>query len=241
MREDGHAVDDALYALAVGPDTRVRHYESCVVGDVCYNTLACDEGRKTQNSAVMSTDTYGDETTEMYANKIDIVQLQYITSFEVHRCVVLLCCHWYNLFSRIAKPRADDYFKSINVKAAYHTDEPFILADQATQVFFLEDTYACSDDWRVLQRFEQRNSFNEVAQQDDAYTAPDVEDSTDVHSTFEDHHVNDAGEKIVCRAVDIRELINKMPTFEDIEDEEEDDTRGVTIQTDTHGEDVDVA
>ena len=31
---------------------------------------------------------------------------------------------------------ADDYFKSINVKAAYQTNEPFILANQATQIFF---------------------------------------------------------------------------------------------------------
>src|SRR5215216_885069 len=127
MREDGQAVDDALFALAMGPDTRVRHYESCVVGHVCYNTLARDEGRKTQNSAIMSTDTYDRETIEIYANITDIVQLQYISSFEVHWCVVLLCCRRYNLFSRIAKPRADDYFKSINLKAAYQTYEPFIL------------------------------------------------------------------------------------------------------------------
>ena len=111
MREDGHAVDDALYSLAMGPDTRVRQYESCIVRDVRYNTLARDEGRKTQNSAIMSTDTYDKETTEMYANITDIVQLQYISSFEDHRCVVLLCCHWYNLFSRITKPRANDYLK----------------------------------------------------------------------------------------------------------------------------------
>ena len=226
MQEDGHAVDDALYSLAMGPDTRVSHYESCVIGDVRYNTLARDEGRKTQNSAIMSTGLYDRETTEMYANITDIVQLQYISSFEDHRCVVLLCCRWYNLFSRIAKPRADDYFKSINVKAAYQTKEPFILANQATQIFFLEDTFARSDDWRVLQRFEQRNSFNEVAQQDDAYTAPDVQDNTNVPNIFENHHVNDAGEKIACRAVDIQELIKKKPTFEDVEDEEEDDTMG---------------
>ena len=50
-----------------------------------------------------------------------------------------------------------------------------------------------------------------------------------------------AGKNISCRAVDVRELINKTPTFEDIEDEEEDDTGGITIQTDIHGEDVDVA
>ena len=86
-------------------------------------------------------------TTKMYANITDIVQLQYISSFEDRRCVVLLCCRWYNLFSRIAKPRADDYFKSINVKAAYQANEPFILANQATQIFFLEDTFARSDDW----------------------------------------------------------------------------------------------
>ena len=140
--------------------------------------------------------------------------------------MVMLCCHWYNPFSRIAKPSADDYFKSINVKAAYQTNEPFILANQATQVFFLEDKFAHCDDWRVLQRFEHRNSFNEVAQQDHAYTAPDVQDSTDVPNIFENHHVNDAGEKIACRVVDIQELIKKKPTFDDIEDEEEDDTLG---------------
>ena len=90
----------------------------------------------------------------------------------------------------------------------------------------MEDTFARSDDWRVLQRFEQRNLFNEVAQQDDAYTAPDVEDSTDDRSIFENHHINNVGEKIPCPAVDVRELINKRPMFEDIEDEEEDDTAG---------------
>ena len=65
-----------------------------------------------------------------------------------------------------------------------------------------------------------------VAQQDDAYTAPDVEDSIDVPNIFENHHINDAGEKIACRAVDIQELIKKKPTYEDVEDEEEDDTVG---------------
>ena len=75
MRQDGLVVEDALYSLAMRPATRVRHYESCVVGVVRYNTLAREEGRKTQNSAIMSTDTYDKERTEMYANITDIVQL----------------------------------------------------------------------------------------------------------------------------------------------------------------------
>ena len=75
MREEGQAVSDTFYALAMGPDTRVRHYASCVVGDVRYNTLARDEGRKEQNSAIMSTDEHDDVQTEMYGNITDVVQL----------------------------------------------------------------------------------------------------------------------------------------------------------------------
>ena len=90
----------------------------------------------------------------------------------------------------------------------------------------MEDTFARSADWRVLQRFEQRNSFNEVAQQDDAYTTPDVQDNTDVPNIFENHHVNDASEMIACRPMGIQELIKKKPMFEDVEDEEEDDIVG---------------
>ena len=45
MREDGQAVDDALYSLAMGPDTRVRHYESCIVGDVRSPLHATKAGR----------------------------------------------------------------------------------------------------------------------------------------------------------------------------------------------------
>jgi hypothetical protein len=69
----------------MGPDTWIRHYASCVVGDVRYNTLACNKGRKTQNSGVMSTDTHKKVSTEMYANITNIVQLQHIYSFEIHQ------------------------------------------------------------------------------------------------------------------------------------------------------------
>ena len=43
---------------------------------------------------------------------------------------------------------------------------------------------------------------------------------------FADHHINKAGEKIACQAVEVDELINKKPMFEDIDAEEEDDTGG---------------
>ena len=84
------------------------------------------------------------------------------------------------------------------------------------------------------------NSFNEVAQQDDAYTAPDVQDSTDVPNILENHHVNDAGEKIVCRVVDIQELIRSQHS-RTLRMKRKMTLWAITIQTDTHGKEVDPA
>ena len=47
------------------------------------------------------------------------------------------------------------------------------------------------------------------------------------------HHINKVGEKIACQAVEVDELINKKPTFEDIDAEEEDDTGG-NYDSDSH-------
>jgi hypothetical protein len=43
-------VDDDLFALACGPDTRVRSYTTCVVNGVRFNTVERDKNKKTQNS-----------------------------------------------------------------------------------------------------------------------------------------------------------------------------------------------
>ena len=51
---------------------------------------------------------------------------------------------------------------------------------------------------------------------------------------MQQRRINDAGKKIAYRAADIEELIKKKPTFEDIENEEEDDTLRIMIQTEIH-------
>ena len=94
---------------------------------------------------------------------------------------------------------------------------------------------------RVLQRFDHRNLFNEVAQQDDAYTTPDVQDSTDVPNIFENHHFNDAGEKIAYHAVDIQDLIKRSQHSRTLRMKKKMTLWGIMIRTDTHGKDVDAA
>ena len=51
----------------------------------------------------------------------------------------------------ISKPKSDEFYKAINVKELYRIDEPYTLANQATHIFFLEETIAGKQSWRVLQ------------------------------------------------------------------------------------------
>jgi hypothetical protein len=53
----------------------------------------------------------------------------------------------------------DGYFKSINIQGRWYKNDPFIMAIDASQVFFLEDT-KFGPSWRVLQEFGHRHIFD---------------------------------------------------------------------------------
>jgi len=68
--------------------------------------------------------------------------------------------------------RDDKHFKSINVQSFWYKTDPFILADQAKKIFYLQDTTPQCKDWRVVQKFEHRNIYD---------VAETEEGSHDVH------------------------------------------------------------
>jgi len=53
----------------------------------------------------------------------------------------------------------DGYFKSINIQGRWYKNDPFILATEASQVFFLEDN-KLGPSWRVVQDFGHRHIFD---------------------------------------------------------------------------------
>jgi hypothetical protein len=53
----------------------------------------------------------------------------------------------------------DGYFKSINTQGRWYKNDPFIIATDATQVFFLEDT-KLGPCWKVVQEFGHRHLFD---------------------------------------------------------------------------------
>jgi hypothetical protein len=49
---NSESADDDVFALACGPNLRVRSYSLCVVNGVRFCTAERDQNKKTQNSAV---------------------------------------------------------------------------------------------------------------------------------------------------------------------------------------------
>ena len=62
-------VDDDIFALACGPDLRVRSYSTCVVNGVRYCTVERDKNKRTQNSRVACAGAYKSEMIDFYGTR----------------------------------------------------------------------------------------------------------------------------------------------------------------------------
>lgn len=152
---DEEMVDDDLFSLACGPMLRINKYKSCIVNGVRFNTFDRDHNKKTQNSGVMSLGTHNSNLIQFYGNIKEIIQLEYSGD---DRSVVLFKCDWYKLDGRNAM-KDDGFFKSINVGSVWYKNDSYILATQATKVFYLADT-SLGKNWQVVQTFDHRHLYN---------------------------------------------------------------------------------
>ena len=137
----------------------MRSYTACIINGVRYHTLAREEHRKTQNSTIKCAGTHNDDTIDFYGTITDIIELTYARNSRGDRTVILLWCEWYHLDGRTYRMKYDGYFKSINIQGRWYKTDPFIVATEASQVFFFKDT-KLGPSWRVVQEFGHRHIFD---------------------------------------------------------------------------------
>jgi len=66
----------------------------------------------------------------------DVIELQFVMG----RRVILFRCNWFDVYDKIKGVKKDEYdFVSVNPGRVLKTNEPFILAEQASQVFYAID------------------------------------------------------------------------------------------------------
>ncbi|KAF7800959.1 uncharacterized protein G2W53_044548 [Senna tora] len=116
--------------------------------------------RKTQNSGVLVKGDVSDTEKEYYGVLEDVYELSYVGNQKVY----LFKCHWWYVAHFERGYKVDKYgFISVNTKRSLNTNEPFVLASQAKNVFYLDDI--SDPGWLVVVKTNPRDLFD-VPQED---------------------------------------------------------------------------
>lgn len=154
QQKSPEATDD-LYSLACGPDNRVTQYTGCIVNGIRFHSKEREKYRRTQNSGVVVKVYEGDKEIQYYGVLTNIIELDYCFK----KRVILFKCDWWDVGNKKTGIHTDAYFTSVNVSRTCYENDPYVLASQAIQVFYLKDT-KLRGDWQVVQMIKPRNVYD---------------------------------------------------------------------------------
>ena len=83
----------------------------------------------------------GEANTEYYGVLTEVFCLEYIGGYQV----VFFRCKWWDVDKRRGVKQDKFGFVSVNSQCLLKTNEPFVLAAQASQVFYVNDSLAKKD------------------------------------------------------------------------------------------------
>ncbi|KAL0410931.1 UNVERIFIED_CONTAM: hypothetical protein Slati_3682800 [Sesamum latifolium] len=131
-------------------------------------------GKSTMNCGMcMKSSSYTDEDNDFYGIIEDIIQLTYPLILNFH--VVLFKCCWVDPV-RDMKLHPRYHLVDVDFKKVYQKDEPFILAQQAVHVYYIEHPSMKRDkaDWMVVCKTKARRVVDESRWTDIAYQPEEV-------------------------------------------------------------------
>src|SRR5215216_5683697 len=130
-----NTVSDELYSLARGPSSTVLTYKGYEINGNTFYTIAQDQKSTNQNSGVRfdavtkrGKDTY-------YGYIVDIWELDYGHDFKVP----LFQYKWVNLSGGGVQVDPQYEMKTVDLNNLGYIDEPFVLANDVAQVFYVKD------------------------------------------------------------------------------------------------------
>ena len=156
--------------LAIGPLDHAMRYTSYNVKGFHFRTVSRDVSRLTQNSGVYGT--FGTRSyvtsqddqmhlgdVEYYGKLVDIIVLNYNSEFTIP----LFKCDWADTRGQRGK-RVDNLgITSVNFSRLIHTgaspdDEPYIIADQAQQAYYVPDPK--HREWHMVIHVKPRDMYD---------------------------------------------------------------------------------
>ncbi|KAM3365980.1 hypothetical protein ACQJBY_015509 [Aegilops geniculata] len=177
---DKSELTEDLLALSRGPLENVTCFTGYDMNGFRYRVQSRDRHLCTQNSGVAVLSEQGDNgnTVEYYGILTEIVELQYLGG----RRVTLFRCNWIDIFDKEHGMKKDNKhgIVSLNLQRLLLTDEPFVLASQVSQVFFVKDNLIKG--WHAVVKNPSRHAYSVPHGQsdDDSEAEPDNGDEDDL-------------------------------------------------------------
>ena len=149
MRSDDNNISSTLRALSYGPSVHVIKYSGYVINGIHFDIEERDNNRTTQNSGVsiiaktMQFSSAKDKN-PIYCDVVyygvvkEVWELDY-TSFRIP----LFLCEWVDINNGVRVDK--NGFTLVNFNRLVHKEEPFIMASQAKQVFYVRNS--CNYHW----------------------------------------------------------------------------------------------
>ncbi|KAF7826577.1 uncharacterized protein G2W53_017741 [Senna tora] len=146
---------DELISLAIGPNKIANLYPMFMVNGFRFHTRARALGKKTQNSGVLVRGDDSYDSKEYYGVLEHVYELSYIGNRKVY----LFKCTWWDVARLGRGYKIDKYgFVSVNTHCSLNMNEPFVLASQAEQVFYVKEIM--NEDWLFVVKTSPRDLFN---------------------------------------------------------------------------------
>ncbi|XP_042389540.1 uncharacterized protein LOC121981198 isoform X2 [Zingiber officinale] len=176
-------VSSDLRLIARGPDAIGIRYEKFISNGFRFHTKEMERKRKTQNCDVTvraTTSSYSSiRDHNLVLSELDyygILQNVIELNYGGGRKVVLFECEWVSKGKRLKLD--EDGFVLANFKNVRRHNEPYILASQAMQVFYVEDPIDC--DWHVIITTDARTKHKMQPIADvDTYLQSNIRNSED--------------------------------------------------------------
>ncbi|WMV07966.1 hypothetical protein MTR67_001351 [Solanum verrucosum] len=137
-KTDNSQLMEDLLSLSRGPTKYSTHSNGYIVNGYKFHIEDHDQMLRTQNCGVVvvGENDKDSENVDYYGILTDVIELQFISN----RRVILFRCNWFDVYDKIKGIKTDEYdFVSVNPSRFLKTNEPFVLANQASQVFYASD------------------------------------------------------------------------------------------------------
>nr|XP_043639273.1 uncharacterized protein LOC122610343 [Erigeron canadensis] len=125
---------------------------------------------RTQNCGVTVQGVHNDVEDDYYGYIDEVIELSFIKDCRA----VIFKCTWFGTNRRRKHVVYEPHFISVDTSRHVYKDDPFILANQAKQVFYINDSLKPNSQWKVIERVNHRHLWDIPEDNDEENLLEDV-------------------------------------------------------------------